>query len=370
MNTAGRAVLFAGATVVIALLGMFALGVSLLNGVAVAAAIGVLLRARASLTLLPALLSVIGDRVGGSGAPRGAQAPARARARLLAAVGRRRSSAARRRRDRSRPRVMLALAAPALGAAPRLQRRRQRPGSQTTRQAYDLLAKGFGPGFNGPLLARRRSSRRPGDAGRARAGSRGARRHARDRLGRAAARSARTGGRRGRRRLPDDVAAERRDHAPRHPAARHEVLPPVERSTGATRVRRRRDGRRRSTSRTCSPSKLPLFIGVVVGLAALLLLVVFRSLVIPVQAAVMNLLSIGASLGVVAAVFERGWLGGLFGTSPARSTRSSRCCCSRSCSASRWTTRCSSSRASTRSGRAARDASARGRARASPAPAG
>ena len=60
-------------------------------------------------------------------------------------------------------------------------------------------------------------------------------------------------------------------------------------------------------------SKLPLFIGVVVALAALLLLVVFRSLVIPVQAALMNLLSIGASLGIIQAVFERGWLGGQAG---------------------------------------------------------
>jgi RND superfamily putative drug exporter len=61
-------------------------------------------------------------------------------------------------------------------------------------------------------------------------------------------------------------------------------------------------------------NKLPLFIGVVIALAALLLIVVFRSLVIPVQAAIMNLLSIGASLGVVQAVFERGWLASLFST--------------------------------------------------------
>jgi RND superfamily putative drug exporter len=60
-------------------------------------------------------------------------------------------------------------------------------------------------------------------------------------------------------------------------------------------------------------SKLPLFIGVVVTLSALLLLVVFRSLVIPVQAAAMNLLSIGAALGVVVAVFQWGWLGSVFG---------------------------------------------------------
>ena len=59
--------------------------------------------------------------------------------------------------------------------------------------------------------------------------------------------------------------------------------------------------------------KLPLFIGVVVLLSALLLMVVFRSLVIPLQAAVMNLLSIGASLGVIVAIFQWGWLGGLFG---------------------------------------------------------
>jgi putative drug exporter of the RND superfamily len=58
---------------------------------------------------------------------------------------------------------------------------------------------------------------------------------------------------------------------------------------------------------------MPYFIAVVVGLAALLLLVVFRSLVIPVQAAVMNLLSIGASLGVTVAVFQHGWLGGVVG---------------------------------------------------------
>jgi RND superfamily putative drug exporter len=63
--------------------------------------------------------------------------------------------------------------------------------------------------------------------------------------------------------------------------------------------------------------KLPLFIGVVVALSALLLLVVFRSLVIPLQAAVMNLLSIGASLGVIVAIFQWGWLGSLLGVQKA-----------------------------------------------------
>src|SRR6202040_2524191 len=59
--------------------------------------------------------------------------------------------------------------------------------------------------------------------------------------------------------------------------------------------------------------KLPVFIGVVVLLSALLLMVVFRSLVIPLQAAVMNLLSIGASLGVIVVVFQWGWFGSLMG---------------------------------------------------------
>jgi putative drug exporter of the RND superfamily len=59
--------------------------------------------------------------------------------------------------------------------------------------------------------------------------------------------------------------------------------------------------------------KLPLFIGIILALAALLLLGVFRSLVIPIQAIVMNLLSVGASLGVIVAIFQWGWLGGIFG---------------------------------------------------------
>src|SRR5205807_2476977 len=73
MNTSGRAVLFAGATVVIALLGMFALGVNLLDGVAIAAALGVLLVLAASLTLMPALLSIVGRRIGRVGRRRAAR---------------------------------------------------------------------------------------------------------------------------------------------------------------------------------------------------------------------------------------------------------------------------------------------------------
>jgi RND superfamily putative drug exporter len=96
---------------------------------------------------------------------------------------------------------------------------------------------------------------------------------------------------------------------------RDSVIPPVEHSTGARVYIGGATASQVDFSHVLS-SKLPVFIAIVIAVAALLLVVVFRSLVIPVQAAVMNLLSIAASLGVVQAVFERGWLGGLFGVQP------------------------------------------------------
>jgi RND superfamily putative drug exporter len=96
---------------------------------------------------------------------------------------------------------------------------------------------------------------------------------------------------------------------------RDRVLPPVERATGAT-VYVGGVTAGAVDFATVLGHKLPLFIGVVVLLSALLLLIVFRSLVIPLQAAVMNLLSIGASLGVIVAVFQwSGWGGSLFSAS-------------------------------------------------------
>jgi RND superfamily putative drug exporter len=93
---------------------------------------------------------------------------------------------------------------------------------------------------------------------------------------------------------------------------RNAVIPPIERGSGLRAYVGGPTASQVDFSHVLS-SKLPLFVAVVVALAALLLVIVFRSLVIPVQAAVMNLLSIGASLGIIQAVFERGWLGGLFG---------------------------------------------------------
>jgi RND superfamily putative drug exporter len=311
LNTSGRAVLFAGATVVIALLGMFALGVSLLSGAAVAASIGVVLVLGASLTLLPALLSLMGPRIGRTRA-RAARSAAQAERpafwlRWVQRVQRRPALTAI-----AATAVMLALAAPALGLRLASSDAGNDPASQTTRQAYDLLAKGFGPGFNGPLqlavaLPRAHDSAALTELGHAVGATPGIASVAAPRLN------------------PSGTAAALVAYPATSPQSaqtsslvarlRDAVIPAVERSTGARVYVGGATAAQVDFSHVLS-SKLPLFIGVVIALAALLLVVVFRSLVIPVQAALMNLLSIGASLGIVQAVFERGWLGGLLGVQP------------------------------------------------------
>jgi RND superfamily putative drug exporter len=150
MNTAGRAILFAGTTVVIALLGMFALGLTFLNGVAVSSSIAVLVVLAASLTLLPALLTFMGHRIGRVGRRRRKrpQAPENQFwARWTGFVQRHAVWSAL-----ASTAIMLLLAAPALGLRLGASDAGNDQPSQTTRKAYDLLAKGFGPGFNGPLL--------------------------------------------------------------------------------------------------------------------------------------------------------------------------------------------------------------------------
>jgi putative drug exporter of the RND superfamily len=324
INTSGRAVLFAGITVVIALLGMFALGVSLLSGAAVAAAIGVVLVLAASLTLLPALLSLIGRRVGEAGGRR----PDAAGGRRIGRFGRRRSGlgAAPARpgfwlrwvqRVQRRPAMtavaattlMLVLASPALGLRLASSDAGNDPANQTTRQAFDLLAKGFGPGFNGPLqlavaLPRAHDTAAVTELGDSLRSTPGVASVARPELN------------------PSGTAAALVAYPTTSPQSaqtsnlvthiRDSVIPPVEASTGARVYVGGATAAQVDFSHVLA-TKLPLFIGVVVALAALLLLVVFRSFVIPVQAALMNLLSIGASLGIIQAVFERGWLAGLFG---------------------------------------------------------
>jgi RND superfamily putative drug exporter len=309
INTSGRAVLFAGITVVIALLGMFALGVSLLSGAAVAASIGVVLVLAASLTLLPALLSLIGRRVGEAGGRRSSPQAGPERPgfwlRWVQRVQRRPALTAV-----AATALMLALAAPALGLRLASSDAGNDPANQTTRQAFDLLAKGFGPGFNGPLqlavaLPHAHDTAPLTSLSQAVKSTPGVVSVTPPELNRDGTAAAVV--------VYPSTSPQSAQTSSLVTRLRDSVIPPVERSSGARVYVGGATAAQVDFSHVLA-SKLPLFIGVVVALAALLLLVVFRSFVIPVQAALMNLLSIGASLGIVQAVFERGWGAGLFGS--------------------------------------------------------
>ncbi len=313
MDTSGRAILLAGATVVIALLGMFATGVAFMYGLAIAAVIAVLLTLVASLTLLPALLSRFGTRL------------VRPRARLL---GGRRAGAADGGQGRlswrrwsevvkARPwplaigslLVMVVLLLPALVMRLDSSDAGNDPASASSRHAFDLLAQGFGAGFNGPLLL---VAELPAKGGIAALPALGA--LAGSTPGVVAVTPPRLG--------PSGTLAVIRvypDSAPQAVATtnlvnhlRHDVLPPFEQRTGVTVLVGGFTAGSIDFSHVLS-SKLPLFFGLVILLSALLLFVIFRSLVIPVQAAIMNLLTIGASLGVTVAVFQEGWFASVLG---------------------------------------------------------
>jgi RND superfamily putative drug exporter len=309
MNTAGRAVLFAGATVVIALLGMFALGVNLLNGVAIAAALGVVTVLAASLTLLPALLTIVGRRIGDVGRRRAARAATGPGLweRWVGSIQRRPGLAAI-----AATVLMLALAAPALGLRLGASDAGNDPAGHTTRKAYDLIAQGFGKGFNGPLQLAVKLPK--ANSGAALAQLNGSLRATPDVASVATPRLNAAG---------DTASIQVYPRSSPQSAQttslvthlRDTVLPPLERATGATVYVGGPTAGQADFAHVLA-SKLPLFIGIVIALSALLLLVVFRSFIIPLQAAVMNLLSIGAALGIVQAVFERGWLSGLFGVQP------------------------------------------------------
>ncbi len=153
INTAGRAVFFAGVTVCIALLGQFALGVSFLYGVAISAAITVALTMFASLTLLPALLGLIGMKV----LSRRQRAALRASGPVPEEVGGfwRRWAEGIQRHPLLPATLALAavivIAIPTLSLHLGLDDAGSDPAGTTSRQAYDLIAKGFGPGVSGPL---------------------------------------------------------------------------------------------------------------------------------------------------------------------------------------------------------------------------
>ncbi|MEV7196274.1 MMPL family transporter [Streptomyces sp. NPDC093510] len=332
LDAAGRTVFFAGCTVIIALLGMYALGLGSLQGVALAMALTVLVTMLASLTLLPALLSAFGGRI---------RRNVLKRARRQAARGRKEEGTAWRRWGggvQRHPWAALLVAVVALGAlaAPALNMRLgfadagNDAESTTSRQAYDLLADGFGPGFNGPLIVVADGSDADGgsDAGGgsdANGGS-GADGEEKGEPVKDAAGTLRTT-------LEDTTgiaavspAIPTKDpsvalliaypaSAPQAEATsdlvsslRDDILPRVEQETGTQFL----VGGATAAAEDFSwkvQDRVPVFVAIVVGLSALLLMAVFRSVLIPLKAALLNLLSIGASLGAVTLVFQEGWFG-------------------------------------------------------------
>jgi RND superfamily putative drug exporter len=303
MDTAGRAVLFAGVTVIIALLGMFVLGVTLLEAAALASALSVALTMIAALTMLPVLLARFGERIGAH-ARRQPSAAARAFwPRWAALVARHPWPALV-----AGLSIMLLLAVPALSLRLGQSDAGNDPASLTSRRAYDLLAQGFGPGFNGPLQVVAQLPR-GGDTA-ALATIAAALRGTRD----VATVAAPVLG-------PDGTTAVYQafpGSAPQSQATtdlvnrlRDARLPAVARTTGARLLVGGSTAAGIDFAHVLG-GRLALFIAVVVLLAGLLLAMVFRSIAIPIQAAAMNLLSVAASLGVVVAVFQYGWLGSFF----------------------------------------------------------
>jgi putative drug exporter of the RND superfamily len=355
-GTAGRAVVFAGVTVVISLLGMLLIGIRIVSGLGLGAAATVLLTMISSVTLLPALLGLAQERVeitrwrglmaagfvavalfgAGTGlAPLAAGGAILAGLTLLASfavrplrreVPRRparpvrQTSAYRWSRTIQRSPwlwlgagafVLLVLAAPALGLRLGVADESTYPEGSDTRRAYDLLAAGFGEGFNGPLLVTVVPG--VGDPPEALVG-----------LERALARTA--GVATVTPAIPDDPASPGAfvmslipTTAPQDEATtdlvtrlRDDVVPAAVAGTGlevdVTGLAAANIDITEYLAR-----RVLVFFGVVLALSYVLLLVVFRSLLVPLKAVLMNALTMAATYGVIVAVFQWGWDGGLLG---------------------------------------------------------
>jgi RND superfamily putative drug exporter len=307
--TSGSAVVFAGATVVIAICGLAIAGIPAVTVMGLMAGMTVAVMVAIALTLLPALLGFAGHKIDAIRLPgmrAGAGIPGRES--LWHRWGRQVSAHPWRYLIGGALALCL-LAAPAFSMRLGMTDNGASPTSMTTRQAYDLLADGFGPGFNGPLLLSARLDGATID----------------DLAPLEAAIAADPG-----------VQAV----APVQPnaegtAAVVRVIPttaPQDEATTDLVHRLRDDVIPRALSGTPGAevyiggqaasfidmsdkvsSRLPWFVGAVILLSIVLLMTVFRSIAVPLKAAAMNLLSIGAAYGIIVAVFQWGWLKGLVG---------------------------------------------------------
>jgi RND superfamily putative drug exporter len=311
LNTSGRAVLFAGSTVCIALLGMLILKLSFLNGVAVTASLTVLITMLASMTLLPSLLAFQKQHVL-SRRERRALAKDGPGPIVISGPWQRWANFVSR---HPRTLTVAALAIIALFVIPFFSLQLgssdqgSDPANSTTRHAYDLLAQGFGPGFNGPLTIV------------------GAINNPNDKASMVRLDNSLKG-------KPDIAAVQPLFTNSAGTVGIINVIPKSSPQDAATvtlisTIRSHYIPAATSTSNTrifvggitaifvdfaaVLTSKLPLFVGVIVLLGCLLLMIAFRSVLIPLVAAVMNLLAVGASFGLAVAVFQWGWGASLLG---------------------------------------------------------
>ncbi|MFI0541450.1 MMPL family transporter [Streptomyces sp. WSLK1-3] len=311
LNTSGRAVVFAGLTVVVALLGMLTLNVGIINGMAIGAAVTVVLTVLAAITLLPALLGMIGPRVlsrgerhalavHGGGPEDGAGLWARW---------------ARRVQDRPKALGLLALALLAALAFPTLSLRLgasddgNLPTTSTNRQAYDMIADGFGPGFNGPLVL---AVQAPTDADKAAAAKLVTALQQVDGVAGAAAAPMKEGQTVGVISVVPTTSPQSAATSDLIGHLRDKVIPPAERGTS---MKVYVGGLTASNDDFASVlmGKLPVFVLVIAALGFLLLTVAFRSLLIPAVGAVLNILSIGVAFGAIVVVFQYGFGASLLG---------------------------------------------------------
>jgi RND superfamily putative drug exporter len=312
LNTSGRAVVFAGLTVVIALLGMLTLNVGIINGMALGAALTVVLTVLAAITLLPALLGMLGPRVLNRKERRERTGEARSRPAGRAGLWARWAE-----QVQARPKVLgvVALAVLAALALPTLSLRLgasddgNLPTTSTNRQAYDMIADGFGPGFNGPLVL---AVQAPTAADKAAEAKLVTALEQVDGVASAAAAPMKEGQTVG---VVSVVPATSPQSAATSDLIHHlrdKVIPPAEKGTS---MKVYVGGVTASNDDFASvlKGKLPLFVLVIAALGFMLLTVAFRSLLIPAVGAVLNILSIGVAFGAVVVVFQYGFGAGLLG---------------------------------------------------------
>ncbi|WP_406492606.1 MMPL family transporter [Streptomyces sp. NBC_01604] len=318
--TAGRPVVFAGGTVVVSILGLAVANVPFMTVGGVAVSIVVLTMVLASVTLLPAFLGAAGPRLaraGRIGRALQTRKPARLARRRDSAAGAAPAAGWRRWIGHvSRHPVPYAIGAagllltatlPVLGLRVGLPDDGSLPHSRTERRAYDLVAEGFGPGTNGPLVIAADPARDPGVL---------------DRLVGAVA-------------ADPGIASVAPTHIDRATGiATLVVFPttsPQDKATADTIARLRTDvlptaighGPARAHVGGAAASlsdvgqrtsqRLPVIVAAVLAMSFLLLMLVFRSILVPLKAVLLNLLSIGAAYGIMVAVFQWGWGGALIG---------------------------------------------------------